>query len=368
MKRIEIKRGFTLVELLVVIAIIGILVGLLLPAVQAAREAARRMQCSNNMKQLGLSLFNYESAYKKFPSRMYGTTGTSGTTVAANNSTNTLHNSGRVCGFVALLPFFEQNNMASNIDAGNLAAGVQPGGPRGDQSWAPWNTVPATLRCPSDGGINPTAKHMSYAMSVGDQVIGLNNGGANRGMFGRMFWRTIGQITDGTSNTVGISELLCHGPTGNGGQNGFAASANGVRITMAYANNIAGLGASPILCRGVQAGQYFAAGTIVYGRRGTNWTDGPAAYCAFNTVGAPNSAACAESGTWGDQNNMVLPASSNHTGGVNAAMCDGSVRFFSNAIDTGNLALSQPTGGASVYGVWGALGSVSGGDISVLEN
>ncbi|AMV35165.1 Type II secretion system protein G precursor [Pirellula sp. SH-Sr6A] len=367
MRRIHSRVGFTLVELLVVIAIIGILVGLLLPAVQAAREAARRMQCSNNMKQLGLSMFNYESAYKKFPARMYGTTGTTGTSVTTNTG-NILHNSGRVCGFVALLPFFEQGNMANQIDAGDLANGVQPGGPRGDLSWAPWNRVPPTLRCPSDGGINPTAKHMSYALSVGDQVTGLNNNGANRGMFGRMFWRTIGQITDGTSNTVGISELLCQGPTGNGGQNGFAAAANNVRVTLAYANNVSGLGASPILCRSVHNGRFFNAGTIVYGRRGINWTDGPASYCAFNTVGAPNSAGCAEAGTWGDQANMVLPASSNHTGGVNAAMCDGSVRFFSNSIDTGNLALAQPSGGASVYGVWGALGSATGGDISVLEN
>ena len=71
--RISGKRGFTLVELLVVIAIIGILVGLLLPAVQAAREAARRMQCSNSIKQLSLAMLNYESAYKRFPPRRGGT-------------------------------------------------------------------------------------------------------------------------------------------------------------------------------------------------------------------------------------------------------------------------------------------------------
>ncbi len=92
------RWAFTLVELLVVIAIIGILIALLLPAVQAAREAARRSQCSNNLKQAGLALLNYESAYRSFPFRMGGT----------EQGGDTKSNTNRIAGWVPLLPFMEQ--------------------------------------------------------------------------------------------------------------------------------------------------------------------------------------------------------------------------------------------------------------------
>jgi len=98
------RRGFTLVELLVVIAIIGILVGLLLPAVQAAREAARRMQCSNNLKQVGLALHNYESAFRSWPAQSSGPS--SGTQFVAR----------RGSWFTAILPFFEQEGLYKSFD------------------------------------------------------------------------------------------------------------------------------------------------------------------------------------------------------------------------------------------------------------
>ena len=103
--------GFTLVELLVVIAIIGILVALLLPAVQAAREAARRTECNNNLKQLGLALHNYHDTHKAFVYRKGGTTG--GTTAQSNQ--------GRRSGFISLLPFMEQTPMYEQINAGDAA-------------------------------------------------------------------------------------------------------------------------------------------------------------------------------------------------------------------------------------------------------
>lgn len=108
------RGGFTLVELLVVIAIIGVLVGLLLPAVQAAREAARRMSCSNNLKQLGLALLNYEDVSKSFPSRSSGT------------QTGPISNGGRRSGIIGLLPFLEQQSFVNNINSGDPTKSPSP--------------------------------------------------------------------------------------------------------------------------------------------------------------------------------------------------------------------------------------------------
>jgi prepilin-type N-terminal cleavage/methylation domain-containing protein/prepilin-type processing-associated H-X9-DG protein len=363
--------GFTLVELLVVIAIIGILVGLLLPAVQAAREAARRMQCSNNCKQMALAMFNYESAYKRFPARRYGTSGNNGgTAIAANTGTfavNRNHNSGRINAFVALLPFFEQSALFDQINAGDAANNA--GGPRGDIGWAVWNTPPASYRCPSDPGIIQTSRQISYALCGGDSpgsaTLQLNNNDTRGAFSGRLIWRKIGDLSDGTSNTIGISEVQANSGT-NLAATGFVVANNQARLHEGYAI-VPGVAASPILCRGASNGKHYNGGLSVHFRRGINWTDGPFSLRSFNTVAAPNSAACADLGNFGDQNAGVLPPNSAHTGGVNAAYCDGSVRFISQNIDTGNQSLAQGSGGVSIYGVWGALGSVNGGEVSTYN-
>ncbi len=367
-------RGFTLVELLVVIAIIGVLVGLLLPAVQAAREAARRMQCSNNMKQIGLALFNYESAFKRFPARQYGTTGSDLPIFNAANSgsfpVNRNHNSGRISGFVGLLAYLEQGNMFELIQAGD--ATTAPGGPRADLGWSVWNRPPATYRCPSDAGgagQNQDSRTISYALCSGD-TAGAEGAFpmtvSQRGLFASRFvWRGIQTITDGTSNTVAVSEVFSSTGTPLASTGTPISSNNEVLIRQGYVM-VPGVATSPITCRTSSNGRFYNAGLSVHFRRGINWTDGQLALRAFNTVLGPNSPSCAQqgSGNFGDQTRGVFPATSGHTGGVNASFADGSVRFISDGIDTGNLALPQPEAGPSVYGVWGALGSISGGEVN----
>lgn len=356
------RPGFTLVELLVVIAIIGILVGLLLPAVQAAREAARRMQCSNNLKQMGLALHNYASAYKKFPARKGGT--------RRNGHRNT-GNSFRLSGFIPLLPFCEQTNMYNAIQAGDPTASppIPPGGPAAWVNWPVWRAAPQYMRCPSDPGPRVGQREISYGMSVGDSIHrARDDRGQIRGLFGARVYRSFGSISDGTSNTIALSEFINSRPYPWGGRNGATTGVQNVRYNQAYIKNLSGLRASPAICLQQITGNFFNAGLTYHGRRGVNWVDGQPSYTGISTVIAPNGPGCAEGGNFGDQQHIIVPPASNHTGGVNVAMGDGSVQFLSNSIDTGDLTFGvagRLTGG-SPYGVFGALGTISGGEAAQL--
>jgi prepilin-type N-terminal cleavage/methylation domain-containing protein len=207
------SRGFTLVELLVVIAIIGVLVGLLLPAVQAAREAARRMQCSNNIKQMGLALHNYESAHRTFPpgfiSRVTGPWPGGG-----NDPTP---EAGPGWSFFAMiLPFMEQANLHATINF-NLPI-TDP------VNQAARSTRVDTFQCPSDAWNDPVTVWPT-SMGINDlapaSYVACLGGGdpANapgytalyeQQPFNGMFHRNVAirhrDITDGTSNTIGLGE------------------------------------------------------------------------------------------------------------------------------------------------------------------
>ena len=365
------RLGFTLVELLVVIAIIGVLVALLLPAVQAAREAARRSQCSNNLKQFGLALHMYHDTFKVFPPRRGGTTSCDG----ASDLPRVKCNYDRLSAFVALLPYYEQKAMADQIQAGNVTDTngnlISPGGPAAwynNNNWKPWQTQLQVIMCPSDK-ITPTPNsfaHNSYAFSMGDTVGGnVKPDGSTlvhishtnaffRGVFGGS-QRCIGMnwINDGTSNTIAMSERTTEGWYG-------IRMSTGEDIRTATVSNIPTIVTNPGACYAQAKGTQYI-GVQIKSKFGSIWTDGQAECTAFNTVLPPNGPSCVNDNNGNaDSTGGVLSASSNHPGGVNGLFADGSLRFVNQNINCGNTAASQPTAGKSPYGVWGALGSIAG--------
>ena len=359
--RLRHKKAFTLVELLVVIAIIGVLVGLLLPAVQQAREAARRMQCSNNLKQLGLALHNYHSAFSQFPARQAGT----GTIRARGHRL-------RMNGFVALAPFYEQQALYDQIQEADNS-------PWSDSPW--WNQIVPTLNCPSDAGSAPPhgagpRGTLSYGFNSGDNYEGSvvepgerNDAGLsdqtlpieNRGLFGRMVNYRMRDIQDGSSNTLAISE---RSRPSNGRDRGMVA--------VDAAGDVDSF--SPVSCSTLYLGRRYADSAAMFTQDtspGYRWGDGVAFMSALSTILPPNSAVCLIGNTsWsaggGHYGPGLWTATSEHVGGVNAAMADGSVRFVSENIDAGNTSIVAPApqgSGPSPYGVWGALGTRAGGEI-----
>ena len=365
------QRGFTLVELLVVIAIIGILIALLLPAVQAAREAARRMQCSNNLKQLGLALHNYHDAFNAFPALRGGprtmdangqAPGVDGV-VRGRNGTDSF--------FLPLCPFFEQAAIFSayttHCDLNSPA----------DITWRTGGNIGALL-CPSDGNARQpegTASRNSYVGCIGDTYGDTGDVSTGyRGLFAGwaylsggkndpkgLAYRKIGEITDGLSNTLALSETcvtaFTEGATrGPGGDNRseIAFMAAGYTPDQALARKGAGRTVTGDMCSDGRGGRFWQGYTHTAG---------------FNTVLTPNSVNANTSQSnpgWGGTRG-IHSASSEHTGGVNAVRCDGSVQFISETISnvtagTDGLASASPTGMQSPFGIWGALGTIAGAE------
>ena len=310
----EKRRGFTLIELLVVIAIIAILIALLLPAVQQAREAARRSTCKNNLKQIGLALHNYHDVFGMFVLRRGGT----------NGSDSATSNRARLSGFVGMLPYMDQAPLFNKISAGDSTH--SPFGPCAWCGWGVWNVTLPILRCPSDGRNKQTIRTNNYVFCLGDSATSIN-GTSSRGLFPYRSGTRIRDITDGTSNTIAMSEHVRanYGPATS---NANRSRVEGIAMGQSPRTN-------PGSCMSLASGAGWVSGTSVKGKHGTSLWDGQAERCAFTTVLPPNAPSCAEgTNVNADSTHAALAPSSLHVGGVHVLMADGAVRFISENLDS----------------------------------
>jgi prepilin-type N-terminal cleavage/methylation domain-containing protein/prepilin-type processing-associated H-X9-DG protein len=396
------KPAFTLIELLVVIAIIGMLIALLLPAVQAAREAARRMQCGNNVKQLVIALHNYHDTTKCFPG-MSNIQLCDGTTLGGAWWSPAL----------ALMPFYEQQQRFDEIQ-NTVPDQTQYGWAGGElHVWfhdPVFEQPVASLRCPSDRN-NPDSlpnangevrryASTNYVVSLGDamkdpsgaspQPWGNNeyNDVVDRTVFSRGSYvagnyvdgrKNLQFILDGTSQTIAYSETIVGASSASnlikGGiawqDDNYQQRGNGGPLALCSISALTA-GDRKVFANGIHVSNPGGPGSAI---RGGRFWDGRPGYGGFNTVVLPNGPSCqhwaqGRLGADGSDDSTIytLTAQSNHPGGVNVGYFDGSVRLITDNINnvTANLGLTAGQGpgqvseGRSEFGVWGALGSPRG--------
>ncbi len=343
------RAGFTLIELLVVIAIIAILVSLLLPAVQQAREAARKAQCQNNLKQLGLAMHNYHAQHKVFPS------------AGAGRDTN-------VTPFPSLLPFLDEGALwerLSNPLTANGNSWVAFGAVHDDTNYPVWDAQLNVLLCPSDGAAEPSLNDFgetNYAICWGDNADGVRDSQIEdaRGMWVKGAFLGLKDARDGTVNTMLFAEI--------GRNNGDRAYQGGWLFNVSSLT-FSGPGYNdPSLCMTAATnanspGRYPATGVSHSARRGSRWMSDEAQYSGFNAVLPPNGPSCApRANEWDLQSNSIASAGSYHGGGIQAVMADGSVQFINETIDAGASTAGDVAAGPSLHGVWGGLATRSAGD------
>lgn len=327
------QRGFTLIELLVVISIIGILISLVLPAVQAAREAARRIQCQNNLKQIGLALANYATSNGSFPynqTQLRPIPGTSPPLHVASQPYSAL---------TRLLPYLEQTALYAsiNFDLETYPRFEEPLLPaRADRT--AYATRVAMFLCPSDG--LPGEPGCNYRGNFGigpNAATNRENYDSGVGFYNAFTITGPQSFPDGLSHTVAYSERL----RGTGGGGRIVPERDfGEYPTSNYCIDRDGDYALECLRAAIMNG------FPIYRDAGTTWFFGSYGYGAYNHAQEPNGIipdAVSDTRWFG-----VVTARSNHPGGVNALMADGSVRFVKETV---------------ARQVWRGLGTRNGGEL-----
>ena len=384
------RCAFTLVELLVVIAIIGMLVALLLPAVQAAREAARRMQCANHMKQFSLTLHNHHDTFNDFPTARRDLRHMLG---LANPPNTAWTESGTWGPDFFLLPFMEQQALYDDVMSW---VRDQSGNP----TIANYNNARrvgvtqnvSALICPSD----PSGRLPSYTNGTGSNIgygsrsniitcrgdVVMRNewttgsvspaepnlreyqSAQPRAPFPLGRHNTMSSISDGTSNTMAISETA----TSSGNDDRTVKSG----VIFGWGNGNPGrMGEDPSVCLAARdetnknmLKANLATPSTTSARRGTLMGIGRNQYSGFTAVLPPNSPHCHPNGAL-EAGFGLYSTSSYHTGGVNIGLFDGSVRFVSDTISTNGSTARPVYSGVSPFGIWGALGAINdGGTVS----
>jgi prepilin-type N-terminal cleavage/methylation domain-containing protein/prepilin-type processing-associated H-X9-DG protein len=312
------RYGFTLVELLVVIAIIGILIALLLPAVQAAREAARRAQCTNNLKQMALALHNYHDSYNIFP--RYNQVAAIGTHAGYAYSVH-----------VKLLLYIEQQPLYEKIrtTSKNFYENCSP-----NIDTIAKSSPVAGYTCPSDMPYPDFLGNCNYPVSAGSNIAWGIDPARQNGVFRFHDETTMASITDGTSNTIMVGEHL----TGDADSNAYRPTTD-VVAGLKWTGNNQSTSQGPITAAAIEkAGKECHDNPSPHSpTSGARYVRGLNSYTVFNTLAPPNwkypSCMTATDGSAAGSSSGIYAARSRHPGGVNFALADASVRFISETID-----------------------------------